>query len=235
MFETRALEPECLDDPCLAPAFARRSYRFMQTVNRRFGGASAVIRFLEANTSPGQTVRVLDLGCGTCDIPLAATQKLRNSGCVVEFTCLDINTTALALARRKLRRTADPLIHLVEADAFQYVPQKPFDFAIGSMFFHHLSDDRILELLQHLRAFVMQGIFINDLYRSRTNYLACRLAVLAAGPIVRHDALLSVRRGFIESDLRSLLERLAPAKLIIERRWFYRITAALFFHREPPQ
>lgn len=232
MFERRAEEMECLDDPQVDAASAAQSYRFMQIVNRRFGGISAVSRFLETHTRPGETVRVLDLGSGACDIPPAVSKRLRRSKRRVEFTCLEINPAALAMARQNIATAHEPFIRLVESDVFEYEPKEAFDYAVGSMFFHHLSNERIVELVNRLRRFVRRGVLINDLYRSRFNYLACRLAVFAAEPIVKHDALLSIRRGFTERDLRQLLGQVDCAKVVVERCWFYRISAAILF-KEP--
>lgn len=235
MFETRAIQTEYLDDPRLDAAAAEESYRFMQHVNRRWGGTAAVCRFLKTQCPKGSSVKVLDLGSGSCDIPLSASSRLKKSGRHVEFTCLEVNPTALAIARRILHRCRTPQIHLVDQDIFAFEPAEPFDYAVGSMFFHHLSNDQIIALIKKLCGFVKHGVFINDLYRSGVNYYACKLAAAAADPVVRHDALLSIRRGFTENELRYLLGRLRPYRVTVRRYWFYRITATVLFNKERPQ
>ena len=65
MFESRAAEPEFLDGPDSDPALAAASYRFMETVNCRFGGVRIVRRFLAAETAgrhAGAPLRILDIG-----------------------------------------------------------------------------------------------------------------------------------------------------------------------------
>ena len=50
MFESRATAAEFLDRPDCDPALAAASYRFMETVNCRFGGIRIARRFLAAET-----------------------------------------------------------------------------------------------------------------------------------------------------------------------------------------
>jgi hypothetical protein len=74
---------EFLDRPDCDPALAAASYRFMETVNARFGGIRVVRRFLAAETAgryTGAPFRILDIGSGSCDIPLAVSRWARAYG-----------------------------------------------------------------------------------------------------------------------------------------------------------
>jgi 2-polyprenyl-6-hydroxyphenyl methylase/3-demethylubiquinone-9 3-methyltransferase len=67
MFDERAKEEEFLDQPDCDPELAAKSYRFMETINRNFGGIRVVRRFLAAEAArckPGSPLRILDIGCG---------------------------------------------------------------------------------------------------------------------------------------------------------------------------
>ena len=77
MLSQRARGSEFLDCPDSDPELTERSFRFIRFVNRAGGGIRVVRRFLEAElpkVPAGETVRILDLGCGDCDIPLAITR-----------------------------------------------------------------------------------------------------------------------------------------------------------------
>jgi len=233
MFDARAIGAEYLDDPRLEASAAEESYRFMCSVNRCWGGTAAVQRFLRGRCPRGGSVKVLDLGSGSCDIPLAVTSRLNRDHRHVEFTCLEVNPIALAIARRSIDKSGNPFVRVLPVNIFDFEPAETFDYAVGSMFFHHLSNDEIITLIKKLCVFVRHGVFINDLYRSAVNYAACKLAVAAADPVVRHDALLSIRRGFTPNELRYLLGRLRPYRVTVRRHWFYRITATVLFNGEP--
>ncbi|MDO8596163.1 MAG: methyltransferase domain-containing protein, partial [Sulfuricaulis sp.] len=199
MFDSRATATEFLDRPDCEPALAAASYRFMETVNYRFGGIRVVRRFLAAETTgrcAGAPLRILDIGSGSCDIPLAVSKWARAYDIPLHFTCLEMAGHAVDIARRQLARAGDPAVQLLQEDAFTHQPAEPYDCAVASMCFHHFSNAQILMLLHRLRGFVRNSLLINDLRRSQLASLAAGLLLVAtAAPAgVRHDALLSIRR-----------------------------------------
>jgi len=86
-------------------------------------------------------------------------------------------------------------------------------------------------LLHRLRGFVRKSLLINDLRRSRLASLAARLLLVAtAAPAgVRHDALLSIRRGFKIDELRTLLRQLDGVTVSVEPASWFRIAAIIRF------
>ena len=91
MFDSRATATEFLDRPDCDPELAAASYRFMETVNGRFGGIRMVRRFLAtegARRHAGGPLRVLDIGSGSCDIPLAVSRWARAHDIPLHVTCL---------------------------------------------------------------------------------------------------------------------------------------------------
>ena len=232
MSNARATATEFLDQPDCDPALAAASYRLMETVNRRFGGIRVVRRFLAAETArrpAGAPLRILDIGSGSCDIPLALSQWARAQGIPVHFTCLETAGHAAEIARRRLARIGDPAVHLVQENAFSHQPAEGYDCAVASMCFHHFSNAQILMLLQRLRGFVRSSVLINDLRRSRAAALAARLLLAGAPAGVRHDALLSIRRGFRISELQALLRQLGNVTVCVEPARWFRIAAVVRF------
>lgn len=233
MFEARATETELLDQPDFDPALAAASYRFMERINGRFGGIQVVRRFLAAEMAGHRTdalpLRILDIGSGSCDIPLAVSRWARGRGISLRITCLETARSAADLARRQLARAGDPAVHLLQEDVFNHQPAEPYDYAVASMCFHHFSDAQILALLQRLRGFVRSSVLINDLRRSRLASLAARVPLVGAPAGVRHDALLSIRRGFKISELKALLRQLDRVEVSVEAARWFRVAAILRF------
>ena len=67
MFEERAHEQEFLDSQECDPELAAESYRFMEKVNRMFGGIRHVQEFIEAQAqahTDDSPLRILDIGAG---------------------------------------------------------------------------------------------------------------------------------------------------------------------------
>lgn len=200
----------------------------MRFVNRAGGGIRIVRGFLERELSPSavRSARVLDLGCGDGDIPLAVTRWANEKGYQVEFVCLDHNTKAVEMVRQAVDRAGVTTIAAERADAFSYRPDRDFDYAVGSMFFHHFTADEMSRLIEHLRGFVRKALLINDLRRSALNWLVCRALTVGIEPEIRHDALLSIRRGFRPADL----SQIVTAR--VARRWFCRVAAVVRFDEE---
>ncbi len=123
-----------------------------------------------------------------------------------------------------------PTVKMVQADVFTYQPTEKFDYAMGSMTFHHFTDEEIDRLIEHLRSFVRKAVLINDLHRRLANYIACFILALAVAPEIRHDGLLSIRRGF---KPRELQQRLAPhdPAAVVRRMWFCRVAGVVRFDR----
>jgi hypothetical protein len=234
VFRERARGAEFLDRPDSDPRLVEQSYRFMHLVNRVGGGIRVVRRFLAqelAQHPPGPTVRILDLGAADCDVPLAVTAWAQRRGYQVEFTCLDHDRHATELARRTLARAACDTIHVAQADIFAYQPQVEFDYAVGSMTFHHFTDEQIDRLLTHLRGFVRRAVLINDLHRCLLNYVVCYIPALPLDGRIRHDALLSIRRGFKPAELARLLRQHDPAPTV-RRSWFCRVAGVVHLDRK---
>lgn len=232
MLKKRATEPELMDAAGFDRDLAEESFRFMAVVNRWFGGVRAVRRFVaaEAARAPrGRRLRVLDVGSGSCDIPIAVCAWARGRRIPVHFTCIESSEHAVRIARRGLRRSPDLPITLIRGDIFYHRPETPYDCAVGSMFFHHLAESDILRLIGRLRGFVRSSLLINDLQRSLANYAACRLLLPAFPFEVGHDALLSIRKGFREAELKDLLEGLQNAAVSVSSAPLFRIRAVVRF------
>ena len=234
MFDSRATATEFLDRPDCDPALAAASYRFMETVNGRFGGIRVVRRFLSAETAgryTGSPLRILDIGSGSCDIPLAVSRWAHAHDIPLHFTCLETAGHAVHIARGQLARAGNPAVQLLQEDVLTHQPAEPYDCAIASMCFHHFSNAQILTLLQRLRGFVLNSVLINDLRRSRLASLATRLLLAGTNTPagVRHDALLSIRRGCKINELNTLLRQLDSVTVSVKPARWFRIAAIIRF------
>lgn len=232
VFEKRSTEKELLDSPDCDPALALESYRLMEKVNCFFGGIRNVRRFIEKevaerkSTSP---IRILDIGSGSCDIPIAISRWARSRGIPVKFTCLEVFDSAVKIARAKLAESGETSVELIQEDVFTHVPGEPYDYAVASMCFHHFEDEKILELMRHLRNFVKNGVFINDLHRSFLTWIGAVHMTTFSNEGVKHDSRLSIRRGFKIRELRRLLMQLEDVTVSVEPSWLCRVSATVRF------
>ena len=205
----------------------------MAWINRFAGGTKAVKNFLgnEISHNGSRSMRILDIGSGACDIPVAIVKWARKRSQKIEFTCLETNETALKTATRNIKRSGLDSIGLKHESIFELNSRQRFDYAIGSMFFHHFPDEEILTLIRKLRPHVLRGVLINDLRRNLLSYASCSVLV---GPLpkgLRHDALLSVRKGFKPDELSRLLSAIEDAHVDVNIHSFSRLAAFVRFEQ----
>jgi hypothetical protein len=233
VFETRTTGFEFLDSPGFDETLAARSYSFMEIVNRRLGGTRIARNFLfeQAFKNKGR-LNILDIGSGTCDIPITLAMQAKNNSLDVKFTCVENNPTALAIARRKIAYHQDLQISLVDSDIFDFTPPVQFDCASGSLFFHHLTNPDIIRLLYKLEKLGCRSVLINDLHRCATCYFACAAACAFSAKEIRHDALTSIKRGFTKPELLLLLSKFRSASVRVNTSFFCRISAVIDFEGE---
>jgi len=229
VFKERTAEVEWMDGEEFDQDLAEQSFRFIEMVNRFFGGIRVVRRFI-AEEADGETIRVLDIGSGSCDIPLAVSRWAKRMGIPVHFTCIERSERVAAIARRSIRQAGNPPVRLIREDIFDHRPAEPYHCAVGSMFFHHLSEEQILKLVRHLRTIVRKNLLINDLRRSPLGYLGCMLLALGFPREVRHDALLSIRRGFREVEMRQMLQKLKDVSVDVSAAPYFRVQAVVQLH-----
>ena len=95
-----------MDQPEFGECLAENSYRFIEMINRLFGGTRVAKNFIEseaADMPADKTLRVRDIGSGTCDIPLSVCRWARKQRINVHITCVDSNGYVVDLSRIKLK------------------------------------------------------------------------------------------------------------------------------------
>ena len=221
----RANEIELLDTDGLDESTLVEAYDFMASVNKFFGGRAVVKEFIEGECRRLNTDRlsILDVGSGACDIPIAMRQWSLKNGLDLQFTCLEISDFAYRMGQKNIQKSGQSGIEILKADVFDYRSGRKFDAAIGSMFFHHFKADEIVRIGEIVREAGCRSMLINDLSRSWLNYYACVAISFVLSKAVRHDALMSIRRGFRAEDLYEILGRLGNAQIEVRRRWFCRV------------
>lgn len=208
----RQMVAERMDEPGVPRRELAEALRFIRGVNRRLGGSAALVRHLaqwSAGWTSGTTVELLDVATGSADIPVAAVRWARGRGIDLRVTGVDIHETTLELAREHVEANPDvrDAIRLVREDAFELESgfgRGAFDYAHAGMFLHHLEDGDCVRVLRQMSEVSRRGLVWNDLVRSRIAEAGIRVLTLGAPAMVRHDAVVSVRKGFTRAEVLSL-------------------------------
>lgn len=210
----RVLEPELMEDPAQALAYARANFA---DVNQGF-----LDRFRAAFpelTGGG----VLDLGCGPADIPIRLARALPR----VHITAVDGSEAMLALARTAVAGAGlTHRIRLLQARVPGLpLPPRSFDAVISNSLLHHLADPQ--SFWQELVRLGRPGaaVLVMDLFRPDSPVRAREIVEAAAAdddPILKRDFFHSLLAAWTPDEVRSqLASNLAhlDCRIVSERHW----------------
>jgi SAM-dependent methyltransferase len=219
----RARGAETLDTPDADPGLARRSLRDVAVANRFFGGTRAVIDALEPlwDRLPRHAT-LLDVGTGMADIPARARRAAARAGVTLDTVGLEA-TPALAAANRGI------VTWPVSGDA-RALPfaDHSVDVVTCSQVLHHFFDADMRFVLAELNRVARVQAIVSDIRRSRIAAGGIWLASFALGfhPASRHDAVVSVMRGFHTGELRQMVRETLGADAAVRYRPGFRVTAS---------
>jgi SAM-dependent methyltransferase len=220
--------PEHLDGPLTDQDILAGNLRDLRRINRFFGGVALSRRAIDALIGTGLApIRVLDVGTGGADIPVALLAAWRRRGVEARITAVDSRPEVLraAIAERPLvGRIPELELAVAEGLALPYADAS-FDVVHASLLLHHFEPPQAEVLIREMSRVASAGIVLNDLARGRVAWLGAWLLVHAAtgNGFTRHDGPLSVRRAYTLPEARALLGRAGLRIVDVERgllgRW----------------
>jgi hypothetical protein len=205
----RRRETEWMDAADVDPAMLARSLRFIRRVNTLLLYTRATISHLDRFSrrwKPGERITMIDFATGSADVPLAIVRWAARRGFDVRIVGLDLHETTCDFARAATRD--EPRIEIVRGDALDPpFAAGSFDYALSSMFLHHLSEAAAAGALAAMARVARRGIVAADLLRRRRAYAWISLFTLLSNPVVRHDARVSVAQAFTAEEALQLRDR----------------------------
>ena len=203
----RSEEHELLDAPELDLAKLRENLDDIYRLNRLTGTTARLLRHVTRLVAgvPG-TLRVLDVGTGSADIPVALVRWARRSSRIIRVTALDLSPQVAHIAQERI--AGYPEIEVVVGDGRQ-LPCRAGSYhaAVCSLTLHHLGPADAIALLRSLDRATSRGFVVSDLTRGQVAYWSTWLAVhaLTRHRLTRHDGPLSVRRAYTLGEMRQLV------------------------------
>ena len=211
---TRVLEPEVMDDPEQALAYAKANF---EEENQGF-----VDRFRKSYPDLTEG-HVLDVGCGPADIPIRFIRAL--PGCRV--TGIDASSQMIRLGEEAVRAGGlGDRIALRCARLQDFTLPEPADAAISNSLLHHLPNP--LQFWYQLKKLVRPGSFVlvMDLLRPESPEMAQAIVGRYAAQepaILRRDFYNSLLAAFTEDEVAAQLAELNLSRLLIDvvddRHW----------------
>jgi SAM-dependent methyltransferase len=216
---------ERMDRPGVEAEKLRGTLVDLARINRIFGGTRIVLGYLRPWCSRlPQPIRVLDVGTGFADLPRALVDWGRRKGIALRVEALDHHPEIRALAAQAC---ADyPEIRIREGDALALsYPDQSFDLAFASQILHHMEGEEPIRLLHELRRVARHGVLVSDLRRGAWPCLVttAALPLVSDSPLIRHDGPLSIRRGFVPTELLALADGAGWTMPQVVRHAFFRL------------
>ena len=202
---------EKMDDPAANPADLRASLAFIRRLNTVLRYNRSTLAHFDRfarSWKPGGTIRVLDVATGSADLPRALLRWARRRGVDVRIVGVDIQPTTLAVAAALTPAEDRAGLRFVRGDALRLpFADGSFDYAVTSMFLHHLDDEPAAAALREMARVARRGVVAADILRNRRAYAWVSLFTLFARPMVRHDARASVAQAFSPAEVLALRDR----------------------------
>lgn len=198
--------PELLDEPTHDARVLRQSLDHVAAVNRWLGGERALLAHVTPLLRQDRVTRLLDVGTGSADLPRAIVSWARRHARRVEIIATDIHPQMREIAREACRGFPEISIEAADAKALAYA-DRSFDAALLSLTLHHFDEEEQKTILKQLVRVSRESVIVNELLRSRLNYIGARLLALTfwrRNPLTRHDGPLSVLRAFTPDELLQL-------------------------------
>lgn len=220
------IEAHDIDDAVL-----HETLNCLVTMNRRAQGVSSILAHFKAwsvNWPKDQPVRIVDLCCGSADIPLEIAKWATEAGFDVRIVAADSHPKVLAFARQHLAgNDAGVKIQLMQANLFDLpFEANSFDYCICSMALHQLPDISLLTALRIMERLAKRGMVWSDMLRGFRPRMCVRLAMLGRPSAVRDDAMAAVDAGFSRAEVIEIARRLELGVLSFRQHFIYRFTLA---------
>lgn len=214
-FSQRHPGPELLDLPNIPSPDLFQNLKELALINRWLGGHQAVGYGFKRLWKPG--TEVVELGSGGGDnlrfLQRQFPQNWQGIGVDLKSDCTEF-----------AQKQASGNLQFQTLDYRHFTPKTHPTLFFTSLFCHHFTEEELIDMLKWLHKNGSGGFFIADLHRHPLAYYSIRLLtqLFSSSYLVKHDAPLSVLRGFRKADWIHLLKSAGIDQYEIKWIWAFR-------------
>lgn len=232
----RSEQPERMDDQSIGGRELEEALFQLGWINRLLGAAwvtlEGVAGFWRSAGRP-RRLELIDVGAGAGEGNRLLLRWADWTGVDLRITLIDIHPETCAHAARHW--AGEGRVRVEQGDLLRLAPGRA-DILTASLVLHHLPTSELAGALLGLKRAARLGVVINDLHRHplAVSFIGAATRLLSRNPMIRHDAPLSVRRGFRAAEFDAL--RSTPGLEALRCSWrpFFRYLVTLPAEEERP-
>jgi ubiquinone/menaquinone biosynthesis C-methylase UbiE len=201
----------------------------IRQVNLRYGGDRMHKRLFRrvAARSELNKLDILEVASARGEVVQSAALMLMDQGLAVKISVLDRSGLHLPHTGDWNPRLPAPTLLVGDALAIP-LEDRSVDVVSCCLFLHHLSEDHAHAFLKEALRVSRVAVLVNDLERTRTNYLLSRLQTLIdPSELSRHDGPASVRQAYTFAELTTMLKATGRG-FELQRGFLFRLGAILW-------
>lgn len=217
-FSIRSSKAELLDGDQIPEADLRRNLLEIDFINRWLGGFAVSWQGFSMLAGKQKSLTICEVGCGDGANLMHLKKKAAAQGITIAIVGIDIKQGCIQMAQDT--HGLEQATWICSDYQTAVLPQKP-DIIFSSLFCHHFSNDHLVEQLKWMAKNSRIGFFINDLHRHPFAYYSIKWlsAIFSRSYLLKHDAPLSVARGFTRGDWEAIFT--ASGLSGVQLRWVW--------------
>lgn len=222
----RSYDKELLDQDDIPFEALLQNLKELNTVNSLLGGHATTLKglshFLDSSSYKDRPLTIAEIGCGGGDNLAVVHRFLQKKNIPHRLIGVDLKPECIRYAAETNNHINATWI-CSDYRTAKWPDGLP-DIIFSSLFCHHFTDEEMVAQLHWLQQNSHLGFFINDLHRHPFAYQSIRIftTLFSKSYLVKNDAPLSVRRGFIKSEWQELARCAGILEYEIEWRWAFR-------------
>jgi 2-polyprenyl-3-methyl-5-hydroxy-6-metoxy-1,4-benzoquinol methylase len=224
-FSKRSYDIEIMDDLTSSGDIIDKTLRELEIINALLGGNYVTIDGIKKLTTKHSkaSFTVADLGCGSGDILRLIMKWARKKNIILKLFGIDANPAIAQYAKEHTPAGDNITFESIDifSDEFR---KRRFDIVVGTLFFHHFTNEQLTDFFKQLRSQTAVGIIINDIHRHWFAYYSIKwlTALFSKSSMVKNDAPLSVLRAFRKEELVQIIKGAGHSNFTIRWMWAFR-------------
>lgn len=219
----RSLQKELLDAADIPFADIQQNMKELNSVNHLLGGHAITLQGFKALAKQvDQPISICEIGCGGGDNLRVLYNYAQEKNIPIRLIGIDIKQSCIQFAAAQ---NSDMQATWLCSD-YRTANMKALapDIIFSSLFCHHFSRPDLLLMMRWMHEHSKRGFFINDLHRHPLAYYSIKwlTGLFSKSYLVKHDAPLSVARGFKKEEWVSILKDAGISPYSVHWKWAFR-------------